>query len=321
LKSQKHLRGRVGVISGVASDDDDDDDDDVSYGEHGRYLDPLRALCQTSQTLRAVCLPLLWERIHVYYCRRNGPDHSDPEVIRSRLYRISSGLIENRTLAAYVRVFNFFVQTDNAALISKLIACLSILPNMHTLSAHGNIFEFSRRFSQATFPQVRTLFLPACNAGYIVPCCPQVRAVISRARMKGWTNLVGLFDDAGDTLEVLDGFLMSPEIIEYLIETTRNLKVVKFPDWVSPDTIMLFKPLMKLHTIEMVATHYHHRRQRQKPKSDGELDMWMSAAKEVLAGHEGRNGQIRGGKRIRMCYRLIGYDPAVPAKFQDVEVD
>jgi hypothetical protein len=85
---------------------------------------------------------------------------------------------------------------------------------MHTLSVHGGMSEISYRSPEANFPQVRTLLLPAFGAGYLVPCCPQVRAVISCARMKGWTDLVGLFDDAGDTLEVLDGFLMSPETIE-----------------------------------------------------------------------------------------------------------
>jgi hypothetical protein len=101
-----------------------------------------------------------------------------------------------------------------------------------------------------------------------------------------------------------------------------------FSDYTSQDTIILFKPLMKLHTIEMVAAHYHHRRQRQKPKSEGELDAWMAAAREALAGHEGRDGQIHGGKRIRMRYRLIdcqepaeGEHPAVQGTFRDVEVD
>jgi hypothetical protein len=104
-----YLRGRARIISGDESDEDEDEDEK----QDGRRWDPLRALCQTSRTLRAVCLPLLWERIDVYYNRPNGPDHS--EALRSRLYRISSGLIENRTLAAYVRfVVQIFVHYAHA---------------------------------------------------------------------------------------------------------------------------------------------------------------------------------------------------------------
>ena len=62
----------------------------------------LRALSQTSQILRAICLPLLWERVDLHDPGRwGGEDWAG--VLCTRLDRIATGLITNSTLAAYVR--------------------------------------------------------------------------------------------------------------------------------------------------------------------------------------------------------------------------
>jgi hypothetical protein len=42
-----------------------------------------------------------------------------------------------------------------------------------------------------------------------------------------------------------------------------------------------------------------------KPSSAIELNSWLSAAKEVLAGNEGRHGETHGGKRVKMCYLFV----------------
>jgi hypothetical protein len=83
---------------------------------------------------------------------------------------------------------------------------------------------------------------------------------------------------------------------------------------------------MRLHTIEMGVT-YHHARHG-KPKSVEQLDSWMDAAREALAGHDGWNGQSHGGKRVKMSYRIIDrldpvdiQHPAIHETFVDVEVD
>jgi hypothetical protein len=59
----------------------------------------LRALSQTSQRLRGVCLPVLWDYLDVY-CY---PLKSDLTYLRPKLERLISGLIESPTLAAYVQ--------------------------------------------------------------------------------------------------------------------------------------------------------------------------------------------------------------------------
>jgi hypothetical protein len=62
----------------------------------------LRALSQTSQMLRAICLPLLWERVDLHEPGRwGGEDWAG--ALCTRLDRIATGLITNPTLAAYVR--------------------------------------------------------------------------------------------------------------------------------------------------------------------------------------------------------------------------
>jgi hypothetical protein len=99
-----------------------------------------------------------------------------------------------------------------------------------------------------------------------------------------------------------------------------------FPDDDSEqDSIVLFKSLTRLHTIEMVVTH--NQDLGHEPKSAEELDLWMDTAREALAGHEDRNGQSHGGKRIRMNYRFINHlnpaenQPAVHETLLDIEVD
>ena len=99
-------------------------------------------------------------------------------------------------------------------------------------------------------------------------------------------------------------------------------------DFASQGCILLLKPLMRLHTIEMMVAHHRYRRRRQNPKSEEELDLWMAAAREALAGHEGRNGRSSGGKRIRMSYRWVDHmnlgenqQPVVHGRFEEVEVE
>ena len=232
------------IISRLSDDAQDvcgaDIEDEKQYDARQSAL---RALSQTSQMLRAICLPLLWERIDLHERGRwTGEDWA--EALCTRLDRIATGLITNPTLAAYVRfvfchfssvlekknrtnvltlaatphifsVFDVIILTDSAGLIFKLVTCLSLLPNLHTLCLHVRCDQSAiySGFSRASFPQVRTLLISACHAETLVPCCPQVRTVISKTRVIGWSDLVGLFDNSSDTLEVLDGFCMNWETI------------------------------------------------------------------------------------------------------------
>src|SRR5215472_14436765 len=65
----------------------------------------LRALSQTSHMLRNVCLPLLWRRVRVV----PGPGPDWHKSIHTRLEQITTGLIYNSSLAAFVRfVLEYF---------------------------------------------------------------------------------------------------------------------------------------------------------------------------------------------------------------------
>jgi hypothetical protein len=86
---------------------------------------------------------------------------------------------------------------------------------MRTLRLYLSDDTVGRFFAKATFPQVRTLVILACHARFFVPCCPKVRAVISLYKIEGWSSMLkGVFDESGETLEVLEGFMMSPATIQ-----------------------------------------------------------------------------------------------------------
>jgi hypothetical protein len=215
------------IISYFATKDYIDDDEIDAYFVCQAAL---RALSQTCRLLRSICLPALWE--YLVCCYRDNDD--GVEYLSTKLRRMTFGLTENPTLAPYVRwvVFlsfshpelDFFPHTsrraninivcDSYSLISKFVACLSLLPNMHTLIIICWSSPVSQTFSGARFPQVRRLIIPPWEAERLLPCFPRVRVVISKARIKGWSNLMDLFDESGETLEEIDGFAMSPDSIK-----------------------------------------------------------------------------------------------------------
>jgi hypothetical protein len=47
-------------------------------------------------------------------------------------------------------------------------------------------------------------------------CCPVVHSRISKERIKGWSNLVGLFDESSETLEEMNEFTISPNFVKYV---------------------------------------------------------------------------------------------------------
>jgi hypothetical protein len=63
--------------------------------------------------------------------------------------------------------------------------------------------------------------------------------------------------------------------------------------------------LRKLHMIEMIVNEHTLPRTRRRPKSAIELNGWLVAAKEVLAGNEGRRGETHGGKQVKMYYSFV----------------
>jgi hypothetical protein len=68
----------------------------------------------------------------------------------------------------------------------------------------------------------------------------------------------------------------------------------------------------------MVALEGLHR----NPRSATELDGWLAAARDVLAGNEGRDGETNGGKRVMMYYEFSeGIQMGWQERIEDVEVE
>jgi hypothetical protein len=96
------------------------------------------------------------------------------------------------------------------ALTLKFVTCLSSLPNMHTLRLNLDWVPPTAlaAFRNARFTQVRRLIMSADDAKILLPCCPRLRAAISTTKTHR-TNLMGLFDESGETLEEIEGFMMT----------------------------------------------------------------------------------------------------------------
>jgi hypothetical protein len=125
-------------------------------------------------------------------------------------------------------------------LTSKLISCLSMLVNMHTLILDLYWCSPNSRaaFCEARFSQVRRLTIPAPDTRLLLPCFPRLCAVISDARMNtgvngnltilnknlGWyIDFMGLFDESGKKIEEIEGFAMTSESIKctFLLSLAR----------------------------------------------------------------------------------------------------
>ena len=143
--------------------------------------------------------------------------------MRSTPHRIAS--MNANTASSFVLYYRIAViSITDSATCTYLIPCILSLFNLHTLciSLHGS--SHSDLFSSVRFPQIRTLKIAACHARLFIPCCPKVRAVISSARMLGWTSLRNLFNQSEKSLEELDGFTLSESGVKCMVLTSFTLR-------------------------------------------------------------------------------------------------
>jgi hypothetical protein len=123
---------------------------------------------------------------------------------------------------ANIKLYDEFPSTP------KLISCLPMLPNMHTLILDLAWSSSDNRaaFRDARFPQVRRLVVTSLDARVLLPCFPQLCAVVSNTRMDMFLcmslkimdphtlDFMGLLDESGKNIEEIEGFAMTSESIK-----------------------------------------------------------------------------------------------------------
>jgi hypothetical protein len=116
------------------------------------------------------------------------------------------------------------ISIPDSAACKSLIHCILSLSNLRTLRISLHCSPSADLFSSVRFPQIRTLNITPCDARLFIPCCPKVRAVISSARMLGWTSLRNLFNQSEKSLEELDGFTLSESGVKCMVLTSFTLR-------------------------------------------------------------------------------------------------
>lgn len=184
--------------------------------------DVLRSLTQTCRALRASCLPRYYEQVEACVCRGVRVWYKQ---LAERLEKTSWMLIENPHLAIHVqyvycrvhdrdkRLMHRFrtvtvslTRCSTATVLPAFAACLTALPNLHTLRimhAHSQMTTaLKNAFENITLPQIRTIILPSC-AHNILRSCPNIQDLTCNE--EDGSKLISAMAKSSRNVEVIDG--------------------------------------------------------------------------------------------------------------------
>ncbi|KIJ30063.1 hypothetical protein M422DRAFT_268419 [Sphaerobolus stellatus SS14] len=210
------------------------------YGTDYPYFDPsvpalgyvrqdaLRALSQTCRSFRKFFGPLFWEYFNVYTKGENGPP--------SQWYKRVSGLLErgslffadpeNKDIASQVRTVRVVLtRHSTATVLPAFVACLSALPNLHTLHiihAHSKMSSHLKSaFEGHSFPSIKNIILPSC-AHEILRCCPEVTFV--RNLEEDGSKIIGAISKCCKKVEILERVDPNAAMLKRIAKGIPNLK-------------------------------------------------------------------------------------------------
>lgn len=197
--------------------------------------DVLRSLTQTCRALRASCLPRYYEQVEACVCRGARVWYKQ---LAERLEKTSWMLIENPHLAMHVQyVYRRVHDSDNwlthcfrtvtvsltrcstATVLPAFAACLTALPNLHTLRimhAHSQMTtSLKNAFEHISLPQIRAIILPSC-AHNILRSCPNIQDLTCNE--EDGSKLISAMTKSSRNVEVIDGIY----IYEALVKSRSN---------------------------------------------------------------------------------------------------
>ncbi|KIJ30610.1 hypothetical protein M422DRAFT_267863 [Sphaerobolus stellatus SS14] len=219
--------------------------------------DALRTLSQTCRSFRKFFLPSLWEHFNVFTKGENGPP--------SQWYKRVSGLLErgslfladpkNKNIAGYVRVIRVVLTRHSTdTVLPAFVACLSALPNLHTLHvlhAHSQMTsQLKKAFEGHSFPSIKKIILPSC-AHEILRCCPEV--TFMRNLEEDGSKIVGAINKCCKKVEILERVEPNAAMIKRIVKAMPNLKRIMFRiNYLTLEAIPFLSPLKHLTSIDLI---------------------------------------------------------------------
>jgi len=201
--------------------------DVCSLNRYRERSDFLRALSQTSRTLRSIALPLLWARLDAWYVpnRAKGTWY---KYMMLELKRKADGVRKTKHLHSYIQVLTFQITKSSLEdALSSLTALLKVptLANLRTIHVIDcdSPGPLTKALSGVKLPSVRTVIVPNSAHG-VLRSCPNVVEV--RCVGGSGKELVGALKLC--KCEVFEGYVdWTPKLMERLIKNAPLLSKIE----------------------------------------------------------------------------------------------
>ncbi|KAJ7730161.1 hypothetical protein B0H16DRAFT_1893668 [Mycena metata] len=216
--------------------------------------DALRALSQTSRTLRAIYLPVLWERFHSCFTVRNRPKRK----IRTRakmLERRMKGIQKTPYIQPYIRSLSISLSEctmENWQPMAEFIRVLDLLPNLRELTLtpfpHHMITVLATACEGKFYPSILTLTIDDALA-CIMHCFPNVETLNLSDGASG-----ALFVAAKEHckhIHTINNVVLSPYVVELLRDAVPKLKRLSLWSTIRLDTLRLLEGIENLSDLRI----------------------------------------------------------------------
>ncbi|RDB24582.1 hypothetical protein Hypma_008276 [Hypsizygus marmoreus] len=260
----------------------------------------MRALSQMCRSLRAVFLPLSWERIEactidrIDKMRRRpraGLARSWERILATELVRqLEIVTIRDPSLASYVKIVNVILTTFSCeTVVPELVRCLALFPNLHTVQFLGTSGP-SRAldaFKGHTYPTVRTLVLPAFLSAIVrsFPRVTRIHSVWGPSQYVASQLCVGYCTDIEEWYGFekidyrLDILFDRKPVIDHLIEKLAKTRIMTLDTTNVSLSVDIINKLIKLPTLHQIELAIPFSKLEHIPPR---VTMLIDAAKSVL---------------------------------------